>query len=39
MVKGVPTGSTVTVACKKGCLRKKLTKRNVRGNVTLARVR
>jgi hypothetical protein len=35
VVKGVPAGSTVTVTCRKGCLKKKLVKRNVRGNVKL----
>jgi N-acetylneuraminic acid mutarotase len=35
VVKGVPAGSTITVSCRKGCLKKSLTKRNVRGNVAL----
>jgi hypothetical protein len=35
VVKGVPGGSTVTVSCPKGCLKKTLVKRNVRGNVKL----
>src|SRR6185436_9288987 len=35
VAKGVPPGSTITVTCKKGCLKKKLTKRNVKGNVKL----
>jgi hypothetical protein len=35
MVKGVPSGSTITVSCKKGCARKSLVKRNAHGTVRL----
>lgn len=38
VVKGVPKGATVTAKCKKGCAVKSLTRRNVNGTVSLAKL-
>ena len=37
-VNSVPSGSTVTAVCPKGCAKKKLVKRNVSGNVSLTQL-
>jgi hypothetical protein len=37
-VKGVPRGATVVATCSKGCARKRYTKRNARGTVSLKKL-